>query len=94
VGIFRLATGNVTGKVLSGTTPVANAAVTAVRTDDNSKIVTTVTRKDGTYELNLNVEFNWVIKAIDPETLKKGEVAVTATTPSNAVIADKNISIT
>ena len=61
-----LGSGNVTGTVISGGLPIANIPITATVVGDSSTVVATVTKDDGTYELNLDTSKSWSISALDP----------------------------
>ena len=77
VGTVVLGSGNVTGIVTnSAGTALANVPVTATATSGSASKVVTVTKSDGTYELNLNLAQTWSIQAIDPITLKTGSTTV------------------
>lgn len=95
VAIFRLATGNVSGTVFAsdGTTKLGNIPVSAIKNSDSSTVVSTVTRKDGSFELNLNVTFDWTIKALNPDDLKTGLTNISATSPSNAILTNNHITL-
>jgi hypothetical protein len=84
--------GNVTGLIRnSAGDAAANIAVTAVSTTGSASKVVTITKEDGTFELNLNTDQSWTINALDPITLNKGSVAVVANSGS---YTGKNINLT
>jgi hypothetical protein len=83
VGTVILGSGNVTGTVKnSAGTALANVPVTAVSTSGAATKVTTVTKSDGKYELNLSTDQSWTIQAIDPVTLKTGTTTIVANSGS------------
>ena len=91
VGTVIMGAGNVTGTVRTSSGELAaNIAVTAVSTSGASSKVSTVTKEDGTYELNLNVSQSWTIKVIDPITEHKGTETITANSGS---YTGKNITL-
>ncbi len=91
VGTIVLGSGNVTGTIKnSGGTALANAAVTATSTSGAATKVSTVTKSDGTYELNLSTSQAWSIQAIDPITLKTGSIAIAQ---NAATYTGKDISL-
>ena len=89
----KLSSGNVSGKLLAADniTTLANIAVTAIRTNDSSTVVSTVTRKDGSYELNLNLTFDWTIVALKPDDLATGQILIPAGVTPNSILTDQNI---
>ena len=91
VGTVIMGAGNVTGTVRTSSGELAaNIAVTAVSTSGAASKVSTVTKEDGTYELNLNVSQSWTIKVVDPITEHKGTETVTADSGS---YTGKNITL-
>jgi hypothetical protein len=91
VGTVIMGAGNVTGTVRTSTGELAaNIAVTAVSTTDPASKVSTVTKEDGTYELNLDISQSWSIKVVDPITEHKGSETVTANSGS---YTGKNITL-
>lgn len=91
VGTVIMGAGNVTGTVRTSSGELAaNIAVTAVTTTGAASKVSTVTKEDGTYELNLDVSQSWAIKAVDPITEHKGAETVTANSGS---YSGKNITL-
>jgi len=91
VGTVIMGAGNVTGTVRTSSGELAaNIAVTAISTSDAASKVSTVTKEDGTYELNLNVSQSWTIKVVDPITEHKGTEIVTADSGS---YTGKNITL-
>lgn len=69
VGRVILGSGNVTGTVTSSGNRVANIPVTATSTAvGDSTTISTVSKSDGTYELNLDTSKSWSISALDPLT--------------------------
>jgi len=93
VGQFTLAGGNVSGKVFAAdsSTVLASIPITAVRDDNNAITVSTVSQSDGYFELNLNRDYAWTLKAINPATMYKGNSALSAGSTSNEVAANKHI---
>lgn len=93
VGQFTLAGGNVSGKVFASdsSTVLASIPITAVRDDDNSITVSTVSQSDGYYELNLNRNYSWTLKAINPASMFKGSTALASGSASNEVASNKHI---
>jgi hypothetical protein len=84
--------GNVTGLIRNSAGAVAaNIAISAVSTTGAASKVVTISKEDGTYELNLNVDQSWTISALDPISLDKGSVAVVANSGS---YTGKNINLT
>jgi hypothetical protein len=84
--------GNVTGLIRNSAGDVAaNIAISAVSTTGAASKVVTISKEDGTYELNLNVDQSWTISALDPISLDKGSVAVVANSGS---YTGKNINLT
>ena len=71
---------------------VLSAIVAAYETGTN-KIVNTATDANGYYELNLDLNSSWTIKAIDPETSNLGSISLASRSPSNAVVSQQNISL-
>ena len=69
---------------------MASVPVTAISTSGAASKVVTVTKSDGTYELNLNTAQSWTIQAIDPITLKTGSTTVVENSGS---YTGKNISL-
>lgn len=91
VGTVIMGAGNVTGIVRTASGELAaNIVVTAVSTSGAAAKVSTITKEDGTYELNLNVTQSWTIKAVDPITEHKGTETVTADSGS---YTGKNITL-
>jgi hypothetical protein len=91
VGTVVLGSGNVTGTVVnSAGTAMANVPVTATSTSGAASKVTTVTKSDGTFELNLNTTQSWLLQAIDPISLKSGSSTVVENSGS---YTGKNISL-
>ena len=91
VGTVIMGAGNVTGTVRTSAGELAaNIAVTAVSTTGSASKVSTVTKEDGTYELNLNTSQSWTIKVVDPITEHKGTETVTADSGS---YTGKNITL-
>jgi hypothetical protein len=83
--------GNVTGLVRnSGGDVAANIAITAVSTTGAASKVVTISKDDGTYELNLNTDQSWTISALDPISLNKGSISVVANSGS---YTGKNINL-
>ena len=80
-GIVRDDTGTALGKIL----------VSATRSD--STTVTVSTDKTGWYQMNLDLTYDWTIKAVNPDNLASGTTSVAHQSPSNAVINTKNITI-
>ena len=67
VGRVSLGNGNVTGTVRDSNNAVlGNIPVTAKSNDGENITVSTVTNKDGTYELNLDSTKSWIISALLP----------------------------
>jgi hypothetical protein len=91
VGTVIMGAGNVTGTIRTATGELAaNIAVTATSTTGALSKVSTVTKDDGTYELNLDISQSWLIKAVDPINEHKGSETVTATSGS---YTGKNITL-
>ena len=91
VGTVIMGAGNVTGTIRTSTGELAaNIAVTATSTTGAASKVSTVTKEDGTYELNLNISQSWSIKAVDPINEHKGSETVTADSGS---YTGKNITL-
>ena len=91
-----LPTGNVSGRIISAaSTPVPGATVAAIRSDDPTKIVSTVALSDGTFELGLDLSFAWDIKSLDPITGKRATVTlpIVAGRASNATLALGEITV-
>jgi hypothetical protein len=83
--------GNVTGLIRNASGDVAaNIAISAVSTTGAASKVVTISKEDGTYELNLNVDQSWTISALDPISLDKGSVSVVANSGS---YSGKNINL-
>lgn len=83
--------GNVTGLIRNSAGEVAaNIAITAVSTTGAAIKVATISKEDGTFELNLNTDQSWAINALDPITLHKGTVAVVA---NSGAYTGKNINL-
>jgi hypothetical protein len=95
VAIIKLPDGNISGIVYAkdGVTPVSNIPITAVKDIDSSTVVTAITQKDGSFSLNLNLDFSWTLNALDPITLNTGTLSLSATTPSNKSIPGQNITL-
>ena len=98
VAIFKLFVGNVTGKVFSSdsTTALANIPITAIRKDDSSIVVTTVSNKDGSYELNLNAKYSWTVAALNPDNSTKKVIDITGniSNEANMLFSNQNIVLT
>ena len=91
VGTVIMGAGNVTGTVRKANGDLAsNIAITATSTSGSLTKVSTVTKDDGTYELNLSTSQSWNIKAVDPVTEHKGTATVVADSGS---YTDKNINL-
>jgi len=89
-----LPTGNISGYVSNQTNvPLKEVVVTAVRSDDNSKISSTVTDLHGYYELNLDRTYAWAIKALEPNSAAFGSLSLAIASPSNAALTNRNITI-
>ena len=83
--------GNVTGLIRNSAGEVAaNIAITAVSTTGSASKVVTISKEDGTFELNLNTDQSWTISALDPITLDKGSASVVANSGS---YTGKNINL-
>ncbi len=90
-----LPTGNISGYVTNqSSTALKEVVVSAVRGDDATKIVSTVTDANGYYELNLDRTYVWSIKALEPNSAAFGTLALATASPSNAALSNRNISIT
>jgi hypothetical protein len=90
-----LPNGNVSGYVRNQSAVALNAVViTAVRNDDSTKMVSTVSGSNGYYELNLDRTYAWTIKAIEPVSASNGQYSLTTASPSNAPISSADITIT
>jgi branched-chain amino acid transport system substrate-binding protein len=95
VATVVLPTGNISGYVTNqSAVALKEAVVSAVRVDDATKIVSTVTDANGYYELNLDRTYAWSIKALEPNSAAFGTLALAIASPSNAALSNRNISIT
>jgi hypothetical protein len=89
-----LPTGNISGYVSNqANVPLKEVVVTAVRSDDNSKISSTVTDIHGYYELNLDRTYAWTIKALEPNSAAFGSLSLATASPSNAALTNRDITI-
>lgn len=95
VATVVLPTGNISGYVTNqSAVALKEVVVSAVRVDDATKIVSTVTDANGYYELNLDRTYAWSIKALEPNSAAFGTLALAIASPSNAALSNRNISIT
>lgn len=95
VATVVLPNGNVSGYVRNQSAVGLNAVVvTAVRDNDPTKMVSTVTGANGYYELNLDRSHAWTIKAIEPISVSNGQYALSTDSPSNAATSSADITIT
>jgi hypothetical protein len=95
VATVVLPTGNISGYVTNqSAVALREVVISAVRVDDSTKIVSTVTDTNGYYELNLDRTYAWSIKALEPNSAAFGTLALAISTPSNAALSNRNISIT
>ena len=86
--------GNVSGIVSDTQSAViSSAAVTAIRADDPTKLVTSSTDATGYFELNLDMTHSWIIKSIDPGTFTSGSIVLASQLSSNTLMANSNISL-
>lgn len=94
--IVTLPTGNVSGVITKGGVAVAGASVAAVADTDATKIVSTVTLSDGTYELSLDMSRSWTVKALDPISTAVGQISLALVTGGNSEtqLTGKNIAVT
>jgi hypothetical protein len=90
---LKLAAGNISGVVKKSDGSNVESAIVAAYETGTSLIVSTATDKNGYYELNLNLNSSWTVKAIDPETSALGSAALASRSPSNAVVANVDISL-
>ena len=90
---LKLAAGNISGVVKKSDGSKVESAIVAAYESGTSLIVSTATDKNGYYELNLNLNSSWTVKAIDPETSALGSAALASRSPSNAVVANVDISL-
>jgi hypothetical protein len=89
-----LPNGNVSGFVRNQSAVGLNAVViTAVRDNDPTKMISTVSGSNGYYELNLDRTYAWTIKAIEPISASNGQYALATDSPSNAATSSANITI-
>ena len=90
---LKLAAGNISGVVKNSDGSKVDSAVVAAYETGTNLIISTATDKNGYYELNLNLNSSWTVKAIDPETSALGSAALSTRSPSNAVVANVDISL-
>jgi len=91
---LRLPSGNITGTVKDGNgTSIGKAVVAAYRSDDPTKLVTTVADENGYYEINLDLTYTWDVKALNPANSALGQRQITSWTPSNAVLVSQDITV-
>ena len=95
VATVVLPTGNISGYITNqSSVALKEVVVSAVRVDDATKIISTVTDAAGYYELNLDRTYAWSIKALEPNSAAFGTLALATASPSNAALSNRNISIT
>ena len=89
VGRIVLASGNISGTVTSNSGALLGAipiiAVGSLSISDTST-VSTSTKSDGTYELNLDSARTWTITAVDPLSL--AQQVISNVHPSSAVLVE------
>ena len=90
---LKLAAGNISGTVKNANGSNVLSAIVAAYETGTNKIVNTATDANGYYELNLDLNSSWTIKAIDPETSNLGSISLASRSPSNAVVSQQNISL-
>jgi hypothetical protein len=90
-----LPTGNISGYVRNqSNVALKEIIVSAVRDTDSTKIISTVTDENGYYELNLDRTYAWTVKAIEAKSAAFGSISIATTSPSNAALSSRNITIT
>jgi hypothetical protein len=90
-----LPNGNVSGYVRNqSAVGLSSVVITAVRDNDPTKMVSTVSGTNGYYELNLDRSYAWTIKAIEPISASNGQYALVTDSPSNAATSSADITIT
>jgi hypothetical protein len=90
-----LPTGNISGYVRDqSSVALKEIIITAVRDNDATKMVSTVTDQDGYYELNLDRTYAWTVKAIEAKSAAYGSLAIATASPSNSALTNRNITIT
>ncbi len=95
VATVILPNGNVSGFVRNqSAVGLGSVVITAVRDNDSTKMVSTVSGSNGYYELNLDRSFAWTIKAIEPISASNGQYALATDSPSNAATSSADITIT
>jgi hypothetical protein len=95
VATVVLPTGNISGYVRNqSAVALKEVIVSAVRADDPTKIISTVTDVNGYYELNLDRSYAWSIKALEPSSATFASISLPIASPSNAVLTNRNLSIT
>ena len=91
---FKLRNGNISGTIRDGAgATVGKAVVAAYRSDDASKIITTVADENGYYEINLDLTFTWDVKSLNPVTGAVGQRQVASRSPSNSVVSAQDITV-
>lgn len=90
---LKLAAGNISGTVKNANGSNVLSAIVAAYETGTNKIVNTATDANGYYELNLDLNSSWTIKAIDPETSNLGSISLASRSPSNAVVSGQDISL-
>ena len=93
---ITLPSGNVSGNVKKSGVAVAGATVAAVAADDPTKIVSTVTLMDGSYEISLDMSRAWVLKALDPISTASGSLNLLAVSggSTSTELTGKDIALT
>lgn len=95
VATVVLPNGNVSGFVRNqSAVGLGSVVITAVRNDEPTKMVSTVSGTNGYYELNLDRSYAWTIKAIEPISASNGQYALATDSPSNAATSSADITIT
>jgi hypothetical protein len=90
-----LPNGNVSGYVRNqSAVGLGSVVITAVRSDDTTKMFSTVSSANGYYELNLDRTYAWTIKAIEPISASNGQYSLSTASPSNAPTSNADITIT
>jgi hypothetical protein len=90
-----LPTGNISGSVRDqSSVALKEIIITAVRDNDATKMVSTVTDQNGYYELNLDRTYAWTVKAIEAKSAAYGSLAIATASPSNSALTNRNITIT
>lgn len=94
VATVVLPNGNVSGFIRNqSAVGLGSVVITAVRDNDPTKMVSTVSSANGYYELNLDRTHPWTIKAIEPISASNGQYALAIDSPSNAATSSADITI-